>query len=89
MLENESNRVEFGTRVPENVPVRVDNDELSPDELTSDVTKVKAVMSPTEIRDGLVVVKFFKDTEAMDAEEYSVNIHRLLKFWRRLMKLRK
>ena len=85
MVENEKNSAEFGAKTPVNqVPIRGDDDDVLPAEMRS-----KVVMSPTEIWDGIAVVKFFKESLSMDEEEYSVNIHRLLRFWRRFMKLRK
>ena len=92
MVEEAKSSAEFGAQAPENqVPIKGDDDaELTAeDDTPSAETKSIVVMSPAEIRDGIAVVKFFKDSQVMKDDEYSVNMHRLLKFWRRLMKLRK
>ena len=92
MVEDGKNSAESGAKAPVNqVPIRGDDDNELPAEGDgpSAEMKSKVVLSATEIRDGIAVVKFFKESLAMDDAEYSVNMHRLLKFWRRLMKLRK
>lgn len=46
----------------------------------------KVLLSPNSIKESILTIQMLRDAQAIDNDEYILNLRRLTKFWRRLMK---